>query len=328
MATPRCAADHSAILSPIDAPSTELDFLAALAAESICTHKSSISINLLTPPKNVADDIRKYLICNSENASRWVLRMSPSAFPQRVANTQRQALRAADLLDNELNSAVVVPHTIGAAYDGRTYAIVPYCIPIEGSGISSFVFRKIMFPRLINWLRLLTQRTARVATGEELKKRFVAPLESMLQLDWIPSDLAKLGEIALQKIRQGTWCPLVVFSHGDLWSGNVLRRCRKVRQQSDSRFGSLAIIDWDGFLEDGYAFVDLIRFGPCLGKSWISLKREVVAHAVILGCRSEDIELYFAAAHAAIAIELQNFPKEQFSAMHHTILETLRASIV
>jgi hypothetical protein len=131
--------------------------------------------------------------------------------------------------------------------------------------------------------------------------------------------LSTAAACALTGLDRGDFQPRSTLMHGDFWIGNILL------DPSASR--EFVVIDWRGCAIDGYAIFDLVKFAESANLGARSLKKELVEHAKILGCRIHDTRTYLLAALGHVWLHLDQFPPERFYAMARRNLQTLECAI-
>src|SRR5262249_10583000 len=93
-----------------------------------------------------------------------------------------------------------------------------------------------------------------------------------------------------------------------------------------SRAGFI-IIDWAGARFDGAPFFDLVTFALSIGAARSTLRREIVAHSQLLGCRPLDAPAYVLSGLGALHARLEYFSESRFFELCNRHLHALNTVI-
>lgn len=319
--------NHGTQPSIVDIQSERKDWVAALHGELEGVLGRSLSVGdptRLCPPRRTLDDPAKYLLRWSSGEPAAVLYLAPATAPGIVHRHVDRAEAARRILGEPLGRVVLQPMCRGE-WDDRSYALMPFCHSLGRTPLRHKVGRSLLRPSVFGWLRAVTARTARAPEP--------ADGEAVRVLEWIrtagvvaPRFQARLDQ-ALRRLLDGVWVPRRVLMHGDLWADNILIAPRGL-QGHDKLFwwDRFLIIDWPGSRTDGFAFYDLIRLALSLRTGPWRLRREVLAHAALLGCDPCDAWGYQAMALGSIGMNIEHFAPDQYRWIAHECLTCLEST--
>jgi hypothetical protein len=128
--------------------------------------------------------------------------------------------------------------------------------------------------------------------------------------DGINPDIRMAAQSGLARLSSGTWRPVTVLSHNDLWIGNVMLPLK--RHDRQKRSYGFYLIDWAGVAPQGYPFVDLLRFAKSIGVPRMKVRAEVARHCGVLNCSTAEVLSYVLAGLAAIGYRSDQFPASRF----------------
>jgi Phosphotransferase enzyme family len=284
-----------------------------------------VSITLLYQG-NLPDSSQIFIVRDARNEARAIVQLSAPASPEMVARGVARAREAATAMGSVLARSVLLPTSEGEI-DGRSYAIMPYCIGLSSSRWRWYLQRIRVRSVIFDWLRNIAAKTASPVSEVDLAQKYEEPLRRLLALDGTSDALKRLTRQALDRLVSGAWTPQHVMMHGDLWRGNMLLRKRDGAGSRSSFAERVAIIDWAGAKPRGYAFFDLLRAGDSLRANANRLRAEALQHCKILGCDPRDAASYTLAAMAGVLCDLGEFPLERFMAMAETNVTKLMAAM-
>lgn len=259
-------------------------------------------------PKTLQDATSTFLVRDDVGNPELVILCSAAGGLEGVARAVKRARATVAALGTELGSAVLLPLQEGQL-DGRSFAIFSYCTPLVESGPRWWIQRSVVRPRLVRWLLDASRATVKAVPTERLGPGVAQPLENMIADEGHPPDLRALAEEALRALHDGQWIPKHVFTHGDLWVGNVLI---DQRSPGGSRFGRFVIIDWAGAQVQGYPYYDLLRLACSFALSGKDFFRALRKYDAALGYRSHEGRYAFAAAAAELGQRLEHWPRKTY----------------
>ena len=212
-----------------------------------------------------------------------------------------------------LGDVVLVPWWWGMI-DGVSYAVYPYCRPLNRSRYAWIVHRAWMRARILSWLRKAAKATAYLPTPHEQEAGFRASLENLASQTLLRGEIRTSAMSALERLEHGVWVPRHCLMHSDFWKNNILAA---PGTRGYSRF---VLIDWPGSLVRGYGILDLITAAPSLRLKGASLRSEVEAHCQILGCDFADARSHLLASLGYIERHRGNFPWDRFAEPHGELI--------
>ena len=283
---------------------------AASVSRALGTSPDAVTVSLLYQGQ-LRDSTRIFLVQDAEGQAIGVVHFSSRAAPGMVARGMARARIAAAGLASPLNRAVLLPIAEGEI-DGQSYAVMPHCRSFSGRRWRWALERLLLRPVVFRWLHGVAETTLQPVTALDLAQRFQRPLEGVLALEGASALLTTCTRRALTRLASGAWKPRHVLMHGDLWKGNLLLRGEKGLRSWSER---LAVIDWAGAQQRGYAFFDLVRAADSLRVRPAALQAEVARHCAVLGCKRVDATSYVLAAVGAILGEIGEFPLDRLLAM-------------
>jgi hypothetical protein len=216
--------------------------------------------------------------------------VSPGADPHAVAGHVRRAEEARDAL-GRLGRVILEPLRVGTL-NGVDYAVYPYRRPVRiRLRILRDARRTSIGKRILPWLRLATEMTAREACGDELRSGFAAPLARLAEEPSMPRRIRRAAEESLGRLEEKAWRPRTAIMHDDLNLHNVLT--------TSGLWASLSrmiIIDWERSSIRGCPFYDLVGMTMWMKLGKRRLRAEFESHCDILDCELVDARSYMLAA--------------------------------
>ncbi|OQW92221.1 MAG: hypothetical protein BWK79_15120 [Beggiatoa sp. IS2] len=280
-------------------------------------------VTTLGKPKPVADDTTKLLIHNQQGQPVAVLLCSSPVSPQAIAHSMSQAEQARLRLPAKLGEVIPTPLMSGEC-DGLTFAVLPYFKPLSQSNLRLRWQCWHLRPRVLAWLREVTQVTLHTPSSSELKTDFIMPLERMLSYAFQPP-IREAITTTLERLNSGQWTPRYVLAHNDLWEGNLLLH-------SGKHHLGFMVIDWGSANVKGQAIYDLLRIANSLRLGRKALLEELQQHCRILDCPMADTQAHLLTSFGYLGGHLGCFPQERYiilvetfyRLLHETLREHLR----
>lgn len=239
-----------------------------LLVNAISSHigydEHDISVKNMTDQKMVKDATLKYLVLDKLGNKIAFILMSNDDFPDAVKLAVQAAQKARQIVGDTLAGLVVVPSYVGHIGE-KSFAVFPCLIPLRSGRFARFIARKNMVHKVLNWLELVSKKTTRQIANEGLQNLVAAPLLWISTCSLIPKDIQSDSLMALKAMESGRWNPKCVFSHNDLWSGNVLIEPSLGGSIAPYGIGEPRIIDWLSSSEDGIPGYDLINYANSSG---------------------------------------------------------------
>ncbi len=262
------------------------------------------SIEPFGDDKPVDDQTFKFLVRSSEGDRVAVVLCSPAVSPDLIARGMLKARQAKSALGPGLGRAVLVPIAEGEVCR-LSYAVLPYCRPLSGKGLSGWLGRRRAGRDVLDWLQGVARQTMCDVGEAEVFASFQRPLWLLAEAVDATEAVRRAAEIGIRGLEQGRWKPRFVLMHNDLWKDNILL--------GDT--GRIVVIDWPGSTVKGYAMYDLVRLADSFGLRDRVLGEQVRAHCRILGCEPRDGVSYLAAALGHLLGDLDHFPTHRFLPM-------------
>jgi hypothetical protein len=261
-----------------------------------------------------ADATSKFLLWNESGRPTGFLLCSSRASPLFVRRSVDRAAAAREVVGEELSSAIIDP-AYTEYVDALSFAVFPYYPALSSNRWILAWQRRRLRGRLLEWLSLANLKTLSRVEQCEIIHDWESPLRRIAQ----ESPFQQSAAHAIDELRAGNWKPRFVLSHGDFWLGNILRAPRRSRWP-------FVIIDWAGSSVRGYAIYDLIRLAKSVGLSAAALRDEIDIHCAALDCTRAQAGHYLLAALGNIALNLEHFPRDRFTAMAESCWETFTAA--
>ena len=278
------------------------------------------AIERLPLQRLVKDYCEKFIALDVDGRPVAFIAVSPASHPDSVrqASDSARAIQAA--LGAGLGAAVLAPWAVGDL-DGQSYSITAYCTPVSSQLWRSRWERLRMSPGILAWLAGITRRTA--APIEDLDDRVRAPLQALSATVVLDDVVRHAADAALDDLERGRWQPRAVVAHNDLWWGNVVHRSRL-----DQQAPAFRIIDWAGGSMHGAPFYDLVRLSLSLHQDRRHLRRELLLHAAILGCRPAHSVHYLCTALGDLTRHMGEWPPDELAATARSCLAHAQGGLV
>ncbi len=184
-------------------------------------------------------------------------------------------------------------------FDGRSFMVVPRMQPLSDRRFQGRIARFRIRGTVLDWLRGLS--TMAMSQSDDTISNFSSRLVALAETPGLSGEIVVAAGSARAMLESETMTVNHVPMHGDLWSGNLMRR----------KDGSLCVIDWGGSQQRGYGIYDLMRLGNSLRIPSRIMKRELAAHEAALGgAQAAGVHLLTALGH--YAADLGQFPRERF----------------
>ncbi|MDH3623723.1 MAG: hypothetical protein OES69_13190 [Myxococcales bacterium] len=274
------------------------------------------------PRKEVADATTKSFIKDKQGNLVAVLLVSNSVNPFLVERSVSRAMAARQVLGPDLGRVILEPLADGT-FQGLTYVLWPAQRNLAPRGVMRLVERRGLAARVRIWLRKIAKHTRVPATGDDLTRAYLRPLEAVSEDRRFSAEIRQRSRTGLSRLSTGEWRPFVILEHNDLWLGNfLLPRDRAARKGNPYRF---FVIDWAGAAIQGHPFYDLLRFGLSAGIPTRIVAEEVLSHCRILECQPHDVAPYLIASLGTIGMNLEHFPEHRYVEMSNAVIEQMNA---
>jgi hypothetical protein len=230
---------------------------------------------------------------------RWILIVSNEVSPLIVKRGTDLQREAKSLLHGNAAAAIELPLMEGL-YGARSYALWRMRRPVSSNRVLSKLQMIMLAPRVYRWLRDVTAQTIGPAQPDMIARN-LGRLESVRAL---PESIKAAAERARTAVISGVVPARQQMQHGDLWIGNIL--------MAPNTLGFI-VIDWPGAKTlGGMPLFDLLKFAISVRASRSALRREIDAHAAILGCKPEHAIAFVLSGLGRLYTELECFPENRF----------------
>jgi hypothetical protein len=245
-----------------------------------------IEVTRGSPETHVDDSPSTSLLYDRSGDLKVALMISNPRFPLVAQQRADMSLRAFDQLGQDLGSIVVKSRAQGM-WEGRSFVVWPAYRSLSSHRVFHALQKRLISGQVFDWLREATRATMRIADAAAIESIYRSPLASMAGDDGMNADIRMAAQSSLARLSSGSWRPVTVLSHNDLWIGNLLLPLwRNGRQKRTYGF---YLIDWAGVAPQGYPFVDLLRFAQSIGMSRAKARAEVARHCRVLDCSTVEV---------------------------------------
>jgi hypothetical protein len=262
-----------------------------------------------SPELYVDDSLSKSLLYDRSGDLKVALMISNPRFPLVARQRATMSLLAMEQLGQDLGS-IVVKSCAQGMWEGRSFVVWPAYRSLSSHRVFHALQKRFISGQVFDWLREATGATARLADAAAIESTYRSPLTSMAGDDGINPDIRMAAQSGLARLSSGTWRPVTVLSHNDLWIGNVMLPLK--RHDRQKRSYGFYLIDWAGVAPQGYPFVDLLRFAKSIGVPRMKVRAEVARHCGVLNCSTAEVLSYVLAGLAAIGYRSDQFPASRF----------------
>lgn len=252
---------------------------------------------LLSRNSTVADGQTAYLMGQSH-----VLLVSAAQFPDASAVEVEKMRAMQACLGSQAGRVLLNVEGQGRA-DGRSFLIVPRCKPLPHGRVLYRLASWQVRAQVLPWLRDVAALVC--APDADAQQQFLASLAALHAMQGVPEAIRSAARQHMDRLQSGQTQARHVPMHGDLWTGNLMRRPD----------GRLAVVDWGGSAVRGYGIYDLIRVASSLRLPKRHLARELAWHAQTLDDVQHAAQLHLLAALGHYARNLGEFPQHRFASL-------------
>jgi hypothetical protein len=270
-----------------------------------------------------ADSPTRTLLPGARGEPFAVLFVSSPVDAGYVARSLANAAQAKRLLGDEFGSVILEPLVQGE-FRGFSFAVWPWHRPRTTIRGLAYLQTRLLLPRVTDWLRGATERSARDPTREEIESAFAEPLARMARDERFGPGSRDLAQRGLDRLRSGAWRPRVVLQHKSILDNLLLPRDRAHRRQFPRGF---ILIDWAGASVRGYAFDNLLRIGQRSRLPAQDLRAELRQHCRILSCEARDINSYLLAATGFVGANLGHFAEDDYVGWYRKTLQFSQSAV-
>ena len=238
--------------------------LAKAVGERLGYGKQDVLVRNVTGRQIVKDATFKFLILDKADSELAFVLMSNDDYPDEVALAAEASKKACQIVGDDLADLIVVPSATGRI-GNNSYAVFPYLSPLQSGRAGRLLARQKLAWKVCDWLERVAIKTMHPITGERLNEAVVQPLQWLGACSSIPENIQSDALLAIKALESGKWGPKAVFSHNDLWSGNVLIAPGLSKKLAPWGIGEPRIIDWLSSSEEGIPGYDLLNYANSTG---------------------------------------------------------------
>ncbi len=249
--------------------------------------------------------------------------LSNAVDPEMVARNVRKAAEARQMLGDELGVVILEPLDQGV-FDERSYVVWPWCHSFSRFRVRYAVQKRIFIPRILSWMRKMTQHTRCMLSNEQMNTKYHAPLHYLEEESRFRLTVRDNARIALERMASGAWHPHGVLEHNDFWIGNVLLPSH-AKAGTDNPLG-FYIIDWAGASLPGRALLDTVRFHMSGNLAAHRCAKELVFYTDELGFEPVDAMSYVLAGLGAIGLNLGHFPFDRYMTLCDRVFDYVESA--
>lgn len=231
--------------------------------------KKNLNVKALNQQSLVKDATLKFVISDDLGNELAFVLMSNDDYPDAVRLAASAAQRACTIVGEALAELIVVPVFEGSV-GKNSFALFPCLIPLRSGRIARVLARQKFAKNVCAWLEQVAFKTTAVIPGDRRQEAVIAPLEWINTCTLLADDIRNDAKAAIRALENNQWRPRCVFSHNDLWSGNVLIQPALRNSLAALGLGEPRIIDWLSSAEEGIPAFDLINYATSSG---LSLKK-------------------------------------------------------
>ena len=129
----------------------------------------------------LADSSQIFIVRDADEQPLGIVQLSSEASPGMVARGVARARIAEAALGPSLGRTVLLPLSEGEI-EGRSYAVMPYCLPFSGQRWRWALERLWVAPAVLDWLHGIAATTLSAAPAVDIALRFQRPLEQLRSL--------------------------------------------------------------------------------------------------------------------------------------------------
>ena len=193
---------------------------------------------------------------------------------------------------------VHVPIYIGLV-ENRTFTYSTFCYPMS-SGPLWPLQKRLIRPFVLGWL-----------TNFSVKRNEAEFVSTMKYLNFfkgkngLSDKFMNYMELSKECLLNGSWTPVVIPDHNDLWKGNILL-------ESLVDFSKFKVIDWGAANPKGYGVHDLLTFSLSFGVSHNHLQKYLNRYAKNLDVSKQVLIFQYIASVGCLGVNINNFPYARF----------------
>ena len=229
------------------------------AERALQGHSTGVILKELIFRNSVSDATLKYVVFDCQNKAIGFVQWSSLVAPHMAMKAALNAYSIYDLLDAQWKDMISIAAATGFVED-RSYAVYPYLESPGRTYLGRFICRMWEIRAIFAWLLKVAACTTRSVESARLEVSVVEPLAWMAKCSLLSVELRNTALRGLDAVSSGVWQPKWVFSHNDLWRGNVMYAPQNQPFPNVLGCNPPRIIDWGGALQEGMPFFDAIIY--------------------------------------------------------------------
>lgn len=256
------------------------------------------------PSSRVADSTLLLSVNNDQAEPVGIVHVSQAGDPEQVKRSCSKAKAIAEMLGTPLNAPVLLPLWLGEAA-GRSCSFTPLKVATGCGWIWRYQKRRMRKP-VLEWLFASAQRTLTNVQEKDGAKLFMDNLDYFDGTVGFSKDFKSAVASAKSALMQGSWVPVHMVDHNDLWKGNVML------EHKYYRFRNFYAIDWAAANPQGYGILDFITFSNSFGVRPKAMQKWLSRYVDLLDGNRDAILYQYLAGMGHLGRNLNNFPYDRF----------------
>lgn len=274
----------------------------------------------LVTVNNLPDATLKFFTLDSCGRPTAFVHWSNELFPDAALASCSGSAVAKDILGGTLGKFVAMSILQGTVLS-RSFVVYPI-LRSPNSRVGSKLAYLLASRVVSSWLCEIAKKTVRPVSDREMDTLVLRPLEYMANLKLLPVQYNALASTGLDRIRDSSWRPQVVFSHGDFWIGNVMF-------SPVGRWpGVPQVIDWGSSSVVGIPFFDSIRYIKSARLPMCALSATLKQQLIAINCSPSNGWLNLMAGLGQLGLERDQFPEARFAQLAIDTLKTYKAAVL
>lgn len=272
----------------------------------------------------IADATYSYYLKKTGSDDAFVIIIANEEFPSTVKEASDKARLVAATLSPGTAHHVLMP-VVEGLYAGQTYAVFPQYTASSANRILRTMRRARFSGRICSWLGDVGQQS-RQDCGSSLAREqsFTRPLTALAQETEMPSGIRDFSRYCLSAISDGSVDLFTVVEHGDFWSGNIVYDDVGFFPMISS--GDFFVIDWRGSRLDGYAGIDIVRYGiSSYGTKNRGAGKLLKMYKAAMNISDLQLSLFCMASMGRLGMNLDQFPKGRYIKLVESVFGFLKA---
>jgi Ser/Thr protein kinase RdoA (MazF antagonist) len=307
-------------VQPRSAPATPERLLSQLRPTLealLAAHRGFGSVTPMGLARKSADTSEKYFVNDSSGQRSAVLSLSPAERPHATDVAATSTRLAQQALGPRLGRVVLMPWRTGTI-NGIGFSVAPYHRPVSTFAPKRALERRRLLHLARRWLQETLRHSVRDVSAQEIQTEFRAPLDALVKLQGLRSDIRHRAAAELRALDAGQWQPRLALAHYDLWQDNFL-------WAPDTNEFGFVVIDWGGARASGHAIYDLLRLALSSPADINGTLSELRSHCRVLECPPEHAAGHALAALGHLALNLGDWPVQRLTMMAGLCVDLVNA---